>query len=413
VALSDLHADGEYRLLVADATGGLKIFKGTQLVRVKKWRDPGAPVAISSFYPTTNAPQIPNVAVASGSYVYIYRNMKPHYKFTLPPLQLTPLEEGVWTGFASDQLTAQEAINRLAEAARRGTPLSVRSSTLLEMQNTQQRVAFMQAQKTQAFKQMTVATCMTTVFKSLEQERAVSQLVIGTEAGNVHVLNAAGTAIVTTVALPSTPVCMAVVGTYEVEYRVVVACRNGNIYMIKKGRLLSSTIELETQAVDLVIIDKSIVVACMDKTLHCFHFKGKKRFTLQMPAPITNLETMKLKVIHGLTALLVALSNGELRLYNKSQLVDTLQCGEAMTAVRFGSYGREQNSLILVSTSGALSIKMLQRQAKFTGGSGSKGPPAEQDIPLPVPTKTRLYLQQVGSQSRSLPGHYLPLPFRS
>ena len=39
-------------------------------------------------------------------------------------------------------------------------------------------------------------------------------------------------------ALPSVPVFLSVTGMYDVEYRIVVACRNGCIYTLK--RLVSS-----------------------------------------------------------------------------------------------------------------------------------------------------------------------------
>ena len=35
-------------------------------------------------------------------------------------------------------------------------------------------------------------------------------------------------------ALPSVPVFLSVTGMYDVEYRIVVACRNGCIYTLKR-----------------------------------------------------------------------------------------------------------------------------------------------------------------------------------
>lgn len=36
------------------------------------------------------------IAVASGPSVYVYKNMRPYFKFTLPPLDVNPLEEEAW-----------------------------------------------------------------------------------------------------------------------------------------------------------------------------------------------------------------------------------------------------------------------------------------------------------------------------
>jgi len=65
-----------------------------------------------------------------------------------------------------------------------------------------------------------------------------------------------------------------------------------------------------------------------------------------------------------------------------------------VTALRFGQYGREEGCLAVVGASGSLSIKMLQRTAKFDVGSGAAGPPPEQDVPLSIPKKTKLYVEQ-------------------
>jgi hypothetical protein len=53
-------------------------------------------------------------------------------------------------------------------------------------------------------------------------------------------------------------------------------------------------------------------------------------------------------------------------------------------ALCFGTYGREESSLILVhGQNGALTIKMWKRTAEIDGLTNNAGPPPEQDIPLP------------------------------
>ncbi|GFH21157.1 BBS1 domain-containing protein, partial [Haematococcus lacustris] len=51
-------------------------------------------------------------------------------------------------------------------------------------------------------------------------------------------------------------------------------------------------------------------------------------------------------------------------------------------------------SCLQLSKSGALDIKMLPRNAVLEAPPGPAGPPPEQDIPLQVPKKTRLYVEQ-------------------
>ena len=93
--LADLHGDGDSKLLVAGADRKLKIYKGTVLLSENVLLD--APVAICSFYPEAKKPALPSVAVAAGPYVFIYRNMRPYYKFTLPFLPVDSRESSAWT----------------------------------------------------------------------------------------------------------------------------------------------------------------------------------------------------------------------------------------------------------------------------------------------------------------------------
>ena len=37
------------------------------------------------------------VAVASGSYVYVYKNLRPYFKFTIPSLDVNSSELDLWT----------------------------------------------------------------------------------------------------------------------------------------------------------------------------------------------------------------------------------------------------------------------------------------------------------------------------
>lgn len=84
----------------------------------------------------------------------------------------------------------------------------------------------------------------------------------------------------------------------------------------------------------------------------------------------------------------------QVRLYAEKHLVASLRINEPVTACRFGCYGREEGCLAVVGASGSLTIKMLQRTTKFEPTSGSAGPPPEQDVPLSIPKKTKLYVEQ-------------------
>ncbi len=55
------------------------------------------PTGVCTFYMDTTDPRTPAVAVASGSFVYIYKNFRPYFKFTLPSLELNSTESDLWS----------------------------------------------------------------------------------------------------------------------------------------------------------------------------------------------------------------------------------------------------------------------------------------------------------------------------
>ena len=198
----------------------------------------------------------------------------------------------------------------------------------------------------------------------------------------------------TKIELDSVPAFIVASGLYDVEYRITCACRDGKVYSIKNGSLLSMVIELETQPCGLARVDKSIYVATMDSTLHCYTLKGKKAFSLHLDHKITNLESFHVRKQRIVQGVLVALDNGEVRMYREKTLITTLHVHEPIAALRFGQYGREESSLVVLSKNGGLFVKMLQRNANLEASAAAAGPPPEQDIPLNIPKKTRVYVDQ-------------------
>lgn len=237
--------------------------------------------------------------------------------------------------------------------------------------------------------------------KNSEADDAVSSLVIGTESGQLLILDPAGSSVLTSCQLPSVPSLLSVSGLYDVEWRINVACRDGKIYTVKVGDvrgksvLTGTAIELETAPNSIARIDKHIFVSTMDAMLQAFHIKGRKAFGLQLPCPATNLGVARMSSNRVVEALIATLSNGEVRLYNQKKLIHTLKLDDAVSALRWGQFGREVNSCVFIGRGGSLTLKMMSRSADLEGsGTDNAGPPPEQDVPLKVPKKTRLYVEQ-------------------
>jgi Bardet-Biedl syndrome 1 protein len=202
-----------------------------------------------------NTPRTPAVAVAAGPCVYVYRNLRPYFKFTVPNVDIMAAEQEVWDQLKLGAVDAARAFEALTNArfvyrvklrcpfpmetvlmllcSDSGLQLSARSRDFLAIEDPVARDAFVGTHRNSPLKQLTVITCMETLCKSIEGDQTVSGIVVGTEAKEVLILNPAGSAIVAKVTLASVPVFMAISGTLDVEYRIVVACRDNNVYTIK------------------------------------------------------------------------------------------------------------------------------------------------------------------------------------
>ena len=402
VRMCDLSGDGECKLLVASSDKKLKIYTGTTLLSENVLLD--APVSICTFYPDAKAvPRVPNVAVAAGAFVFIYRNLRPWYKFALPPGEVHPEESRAWEAVHSGSVSIPDTQKKLAAARDEGVKLTSTSQDLLAIDDAEVAGAFVEEQRDKPLTATTVCTCMEVLKKDLEDDDAVSMLVVGTESGQVMVLDPSGQSVAKNCKwqLPSAPVYMAVTGVKDIEFRIVCACRDGNVHTIKESGPSGVVIELESMPCGLVRQDKHIIVGCMSNAVHAYTLRGKKAYSIYLPDPISCMELLELRKTRVAKAMIVGMNSGEIRLYGGSgdggggkHLLVTIRINEPVTALRFGSYGREEGCLAIVGASGSLSIKMLQRTAKFDSAGATAGPPPEQDVPLSIPKKTKLYVEQ-------------------
>ncbi|XP_041037906.1 Bardet-Biedl syndrome 1 protein isoform X2 [Carcharodon carcharias] len=384
-------------LIVGDLGTGLynmklKVYKGTTMLSENTLID--LPTGVVAFLMDTNEPRTPAVAVASGPYIYIYKNLRPYFKFTLPPLEVNSLEQDVWNQVKEDKidpLTLREMLESFRDKGDK--PLSVRSLRYL-MLEPHEMEAFVSLHKMQPIKRQTVITCMSTLNKNMADEDAVGCLVIGTENMEVCILDPEAFTIQAKVNLPSVPVFLDVTGQFDVEFRIIVACRNGSIYIIRRdSKRPKHCIELNSQPVGLVRLNKNIVVGCGKELLQAYTQKGKKLWTVQLPAPVMTMGLMDHKS-KGFQAVLVALANSEVHLYRDKILVNITKTQDVVTSLCFGKYGREDGTLIMTTKGGGLIIKILKRTAVFEDKDTSPGPPLAQSIKLNIPRKTKLYVDQ-------------------
>ncbi|CAM9367615.1 unnamed protein product [Chrysoparadoxa australica] len=324
--------------------------------------------------------------------------MRPYYKFTVPAVDIAQEEREIWEQLMDGSLLAGEAIDALAKVYFAGSFTGL----FLFAQNvvlTNMPQLLLPIPVTSALPSNTPAaiTCLTRLNYCDEGEHETSCVVLGTESRDVILLSPPGN-VIAKLSLPSVPVLMATYGLLDVEWRVVVACRNGKIYTVKNGdNFLGASLEQTRSPPGSVSpcrtftkFKTSFGVVCMPKP--AFLFTTAATFLVhfvQLRGPVADLAPMPQT---RSPTLLVALTTGEVCLFNGKSLLNVLNIGEVISGIAFGSFARSDTALLVVCSSGAIHIKMLSRKANLDTIDTKPGPPPEQDVPLPIPKKTRLYV---------------------
>ena len=76
--------------------------------------------------------------------------------------------------------------------------------------------------------------------------------------------------------------------------------------------------------------------------------QGRQQWSVTMSASITALEVLDYKA-KSLLGLLVALDNCEVHTYVEKTHVDTIATEDVVTAMKFGRFGREESSLVMIT----------------------------------------------------------------
>jgi hypothetical protein len=72
----------------------------------------------------------------------------------------------------------------------------------------------------------------------------------------------------------------------------------------------------------MLLFEKQVVIAGMNSSLYGFYLKGKKNFNIIMPAPIMDIVKLEVKRTQSSQqgqCVIVALANGEIRLYSPKE----------------------------------------------------------------------------------------------
>lgn len=397
---ADLNVDGDVCLAVCDLERNLKIYKGTNLVSQHSLLE--VPTALCVAYIDKATLRTPTLAVAGGSYVFIYRHLRPYRKWACPKVDISAEEALIWEELKIGSITDEAATAKLDAHRSAGVNLTSRSAELLGLPDAK-RSEFIQSLRNAEYTQHTLITCMESLKVESAESDAMCCLVVGTENKEIYILppDPVNNAIICKVNLPSVPVLLNASGMLDVEWRVAVICRDQKLYSIKNGDvkrqavLSGICIDLDAQGVSMAQQENLLWVATTNRKITCYTTRGKVQRTISVPSDVVDITMVSILQASKTHLLLVALVNGEVRLYKEGALVHLFAVEKPITGIRFGQYGREDNTLCILHGRGSLTIKIWKRTNKIESLKPAAGPPPEQDLPIPVPKKTKLYVEQL------------------
>ncbi|KAJ3106506.1 Bardet-Biedl syndrome 1 protein [Phlyctochytrium bullatum] len=361
----------------------LKCFRGNHLVSESTL--PVPPTALVSFH--ADATQTPLLALASGASLYLYRQRRPYFRFTLPNIAPDPLEAEVWRNLA-DAVNAFDECREMNERAlAEGIDPTVVPKAEVDPVVMESAVSRLTELREGA--------------RGVLMRRSRRVLAVGVEDREEVVRKWAKQELVIEFQLSSPVAFVSAWGAYEgSSYKIAAACRDNHIYLLAPD-VCYRIIQLEVPACGLVLFEHSIVVGCLNRMVFSYHLKGRLLFSRTMPAAITAL-TEAVFPERSFFGYVAALANGEVRVYDGDRLVTAVYLNSPAVAIKFGTFTREPGALVMVQKDGGLVVKILKRTANLAAPPSmpQQQTPVEEEVPIPVPRKTKLFVEQMNREKR-------------
>lgn len=214
--------------------------------------------------------------------------MKPYFKYTVPSLMIEPFEIDVWQRFPTDRpVNYKKHIDDL------------KSMNISKLSSLSQKIISLPVDEVESFlkensepklQRLPTIVAMTTIFKGIEDDKSPNCLIIATEAGDVLIMDAQSFNIMHEARVSNfnaTPDLISASGSYQSDFKIVIATREGSICILRKNWLEGREIvklQRPATAMSLLQIDQTIVV--LSNSLMCYSKKGKLLWDLKMPGVV-------------------------------------------------------------------------------------------------------------------------------
>ncbi|XP_037939971.1 Bardet-Biedl syndrome 1 protein homolog [Teleopsis dalmanni] len=418
LTLCDVKCDNYIRLVVADLVmedepkAKLKVYRGLKLTMEQTL--PGLPAAIESLYIDETEPKTPIIAVAIAESVLFYRNMKPYFKYVVPELEVDEVEKEVWRKLpvvrAEQHATLLELLKNLDRAK------LTRKSQKLFLLNDEERNNFIEEQKDGPLTRYASIVSMRCLQRLSSDANPPSYLVLALENGDILILEPQSFSVLykgKTTTFETTPSIMDVQGTYEMDFRIVIATRYGGVYLLRKATTEGQEIIKMSEPLTglmLLPIDQTVIISSTDRRLCCYSKKGKQLYNAPLSAVPICMTSVPLPHL-GLTLICVALEGGLVQFYMQKYLVDEFQVQSTVVAMLYGRMGLEDCVLSLVTIEGELIVKILRRVAVFEPGTlvsdkNKQDQKTTDECILQKPKKSSIFVEQAAREKQNPKASY-------
>ncbi|KAL0225329.1 hypothetical protein RCL1_003241 [Eukaryota sp. TZLM3-RCL] len=418
LALTDIDNSGEGVLVVADLDQRLRLYKGTGLIG--ETRLSGIPSSVVSFRMFQSSS--PCIAVAVGNSVFVYKlsnsstPFRPYASWKVPNEDNDYREVQIWETLYRGEFSVEKAVDAFIELRGLGAIISPQANILLSLPNRQLQTDYIKGLSSKAFKsgsfsltsRSIVVSTLGVLPKNIGDD-SEDILVVAGENGVIYLLNRTVTDVLEAFSLGDVATRVAVTGSYDGEYRMAVATRNNKLLFVKNSKLLSVSKTFDFILSEVIISQRVIFVSSSSlnsSQLYGYSLKGKRLFCVNLSSIIHSLEPIVLNTSKSgpFAGAVVACSDGTLKLYNDNGVVvGSSNCSGVVTGLRFGLYGKDTQSLVIVTKSGALSIKILSRLAVLTTSTSATRHISEQDETIALPQKTRAFFDLAEREKDNAP----------
>ncbi|KAH8868962.1 Bardet-Biedl syndrome 1 protein like [Schistosoma japonicum] len=436
----------------------IKTFKGIKIINEISHLE--APAGIIIFKCKGKDKIILDLAVASGPYIYVYRKLSPYYKYILPSLQPQLNELQLWEQAREGNLTAEELREKLEELKCELYKFTSRSIRYHQLPSNHLQ-EFFNTYRVIPLEKQTVATCLSKMSKQYTGPNSWDCLIVGTESCFVYIYDCVSHNNLCQFSLPSVPVHLNAVGSYDIDYHILVTCRDGRIYSIKRGEMNANLyVDAESQIIGLVRTNKAVIVACMDQTVKGFSLQGRPVWRVIHSCEILTIIPMNLISSNNRNHeiyYILCLSDGSVHVYCDQHLCDTcitwipsiqnndtnnnksdlstnisssnldstkitverqnknqsgklidyhLKKPDPIVACCFGKYDREVNTLVLISQGGHMFILIAKRSANFIPINVIQSNTIGKLNSLNIPKKSKLFMDLTTREQLNAPQMY-------